>query len=84
MRNQMALVRNGNQSNIKEANTESNAAFDKIYSPGNKCEHEGIYQCVGCGKEVTVAGGKTLPPQNHHQHNSAQGAIRWHLFVYAQ
>jgi hypothetical protein len=24
---------------------------------------------------------KPLPPQNHHQHNSNQGRIRWRLIV---
>lgn len=80
----MALVRNGNRVKVSEANTESNVAFDKVHSPGEKCEHEGIYKCVGCGKEATIAGGKTIPPQNHHQHTQQQGNIRWQLFVYAQ
>lgn len=80
----MALVRNGNKEQVKEANIESNPAFDKIHKPGEKCEYEGIYKCVGCNKEVTIAGGKTIPPQNHHQHTSAQGDIRWKLFVFAQ
>ncbi|WP_235029011.1 hypothetical protein, partial [Mycoplasmoides pneumoniae] len=52
--------------------------------PGDTCTYEGIYKCTGCGKEVTIAGGKTLPPQNHHQHSPGQGDIRWQLFVYAE
>lgn len=80
----MALVRSGNKNNIFEADTKYNNVFDVVYKPGDKCEYEGIYRCVGCNKEVTIAGGKTIPPQNHHQHSSAQGSIRWKLFVYAQ
>lgn len=80
----MALVRKGNQTQVKEANAESNGTFDKVHKPGEKCAHEGIYKCDGCGKEVTIAGGKTIPPQNHHQHTAQQGEIRWKLFVFAQ
>lgn len=80
----MALVKNGNKDKVSEADSKFNSTFDKEHSPGDKCEHEGIYKCSGCGKEVTIAGGKTMPPQNHHQHSQAQGSIRWKLFVYAQ
>jgi len=80
----MALVRSGSKSKISEAGTQSNPAFDTEYKPGEKCEYEGIYKCTGCGKEVTVAGGKTIPTQNHHQHTTSQGNIRWQLFVYAE
>ncbi|EMC4384912.1 TPA: protein L [Enterobacter hormaechei] len=80
----MALVRSGRKSNIFEADTKFNSVFDTEYKPGETCEYEGIYKCTGCGKEVTIAGGKTIPPQNHHQHTPAQGNIRWQLFVYAQ
>ncbi len=80
----MALVKNGNKNEVDEADAKYNAVFDKVHSPGETCEHEGIYKCVGCHKEVTIAGGKTIPPQNHHQHTAQQGTIRWKLFVYAQ
>ncbi|MBW7649445.1 protein L [Enterobacter hormaechei] len=80
----MALVRSGNKSKIFEADTKFNSVFDTEYKPGETCEYEGIYKCTGCSKEVTIAGGKTIPPQNHHQHTPAQGNIRWQLFVYAQ
>lgn len=80
----MALVKNGNKDKVSEADSQYNSTFDKVHTPGDKCEYEGIYKCVGCGKEVTIAGGKTMPPQNHHQHTQNQGAIRWQLFVYAQ
>jgi len=80
----MALVKSGNKKDIFEADSKFNPVFNTEYKPGEKCEYEGIYRCVGCGKEATIAGGKTIPPQNHHQHSSAQGNIRWQLFVYAQ
>ena len=80
----MALVIHGGRGAIDEATPESNPAFESIYKPGERCEHEGIYKCQGCNKEVTVAGDKKLPPQNHHQHEARHGEIRWKLFVYAQ
>ena len=80
----MALVRSGNKSKIFEADKKFNSVFDTEYQPGETCKYEGLYKCTGCGKEVTIAGGKKIPPQNHHQHTPAQGNIRWQLFVYAQ
>jgi len=80
----MALVKNGNKNKILEADSKYNAVFEKEHKPGETCEYEGIYKCAGCGKEATIAGGKTIPPQNHHQHSQDQGSIRWKLFVYAQ
>ena len=80
----MALVKAGNRHAIGEANASSNAAFDTIHNPGEECELEGIYKCVGCGKEITLAKGKTFPAQNHDQHTSDKGLIRWKLFVYAE
>jgi hypothetical protein len=38
---------------------------------------------MGCGREIGIAQGHTLPPQNQHEHTPAQGAIRWRLIVYA-
>ncbi len=54
-------------------------AFDKIHEPGAVAPFSGIYRCVGCGKSETSVRGKTLPPQNHHQHTATQGKIRWQL-----
>ena len=59
-------------------------AFDKIYSPGDASGHSGIYRCEGCGREISHNAGASLPPQNHHQHTTAQGTIRWRMVVYAQ
>jgi hypothetical protein len=60
------------------------AAFDATATPGTVTPHSGLYRCEGCGREVASNSGNPLPPQNHHQHNQAQGAIRWRLIVYAQ
>lgn len=57
--------------------------FDKIYDPGTEAPFAGIYRCVGCGREIGIAQGHKLPPQNHHEHAPAQGKIRWQLIVYA-
>lgn len=59
-------------------------AFDKVHTPGTSTPHSGIYRCEGCGDEIASNGGNPFPPQNHHQHNTSQGAIRWRLIVYAQ
>jgi hypothetical protein len=61
----------------------SDAAFDKISEPGTAAPHPGIYRCEGCGREIGIANGHTLPPQSHHQHTQSQGSIRWRLIVYA-
>lgn len=55
--------------------------FDNIYHPGDKISWSGIYQCQGCGKEIVHTTAHPLPPQNHHQHTSTQGSIRWRLVV---
>lgn len=59
-------------------------AFDTIWKPGEATPHSGIFRCEGCGREVASNGGNPLPPQSHHQHTPAQGAIRWRMVVYAQ
>lgn len=55
--------------------------FDTITHPGIDTPYSGIYRCNGCGHETTSVKGHVMPPQNHHQHTSAQGAIRWKLIV---
>lgn len=51
------------------------------YKPGEDVPVSGIYRCTGCGKEVTCNDPDPFPPQNHHAHSPAQGAIRWRLNV---
>lgn len=58
-------------------------AFDSTHPPGTAAPHPGIYRCTNCGDEIAIAGGNTLPPQNHRQHNQLKGHIRWQLIVYA-
>lgn len=58
------------------------AAFDVTHAPGTEAPYPGIYRCTSCGDEISIAGGHTLPPQNHRQHNPASGQIRWQLLVY--
>lgn len=58
-------------------------AFDRYFTPGQAAPYSGIYRCEGCHKEVASNEGQPLPPQNHHQHSQAQGAIRWRLVVFA-
>lgn len=58
------------------------AAFDKFHAPGTAAPHPGIYRCTNCGDEIAIAGGHTLPPQNHRQHDPARGHILWQLRVY--
>jgi hypothetical protein len=59
------------------------SVFDAVYSPGTVPPHSGIYRCMGCHREVVAEEGRLLPPQNHHQHTTSQGSIRWRLIVYA-
>jgi hypothetical protein len=61
----------------------NDAAFDTVYVPGATPAHSGIFRCTGCGREVVAEHTRTLPPQNHHQHTTQQGAIRWHMVVWA-
>ncbi len=56
-------------------------AFDQVHSAGTSTPYSGIYRCESCGHEVTSVVSHPLPPQNHHQHSTSQGAIRWRLVV---
>jgi len=62
----------------------NDAAFDAVHQPGAATPNSGIYRCEGCGHEIASNAGNPLPPQNHHQHGSSSGSIRWKLIVYAQ
>lgn len=75
----MALYKHGNYLAQSQ-----DAAFDALHNPGASTPHSGIYRCEGCGHEVASNGGNPLPPQNHHQHTTAQGHIRWRMVVFAQ
>jgi hypothetical protein len=74
----MALYKHG-----QYLKTSDSDAFDKKHNPGVEAPFPGIYRCAGCGDEIGIAKGHTLPPQNHHQH--AGGAkIEWQLLVFAE
>lgn len=62
----------------------NNNEFDVVHTPGTPTPFSGIYRCEGCGHEVVSEESKPLPPQNHPQHGSHHGAIRWRLIVYAK
>lgn len=74
----MALYKNGQYLTKSE-----DAAFDAVHKPGQTPPHSGIYRCRGCGREVVAEEGRQLPPQNHHQHTTQQGDVRWQMIVYA-
>src|SRR5689334_20447593 len=67
----------------KYLNASQDAEFDYEHQPGALTLVSGIYRCAGCNREVVSNYGQPLPPQNHHQHNDNQGAIRWYLIVHA-
>jgi len=56
-------------------------AFDTITPVSQAAPFSGIYRCEGCGHQIVSTEGHHLPPQNHPQHSSSQGAIRWRLIV---
>ena len=58
-------------------------AFDAEYDPGAAVPHSGIYRCTGCGREIVAEEARKFPPQNHHEHPTTEGKIRWRLIVYA-
>jgi hypothetical protein len=60
---------------------QNTAEFDAIHEPGVATPYSGIYRCEGCGLSVTSVHPHPLPPQNHHQHSTAQGRVRWRLVV---
>ena len=55
--------------------------YDETFRPGDVCPSSGIYRCTGCGQTVVAEVERRLPPQNHHVHTPAQGAIIWQLLV---
>jgi hypothetical protein len=64
--------------------TSASDEFDKKYGPGANVPHSGIYRCLACGRDIASNAGTPFPPQNHHQHTPAQGAIVWRMAVFAQ
>jgi hypothetical protein len=68
--------------NLEYLGRSDSAAFDTLHAPGAPAPHAGVYRCEVCAKEIGIASGHTLPPQNHHQHPE-KGAVRWRMIVYA-
>jgi hypothetical protein len=60
---------------------QNSAEFDAVYQPNSATPISGVYRCQGCGLSATFVKGHNIPPQNHHQHTTQQGAIRWQLVV---
>jgi hypothetical protein len=60
---------------------QSGPEFDAIHHPGQATRYSGVYRCEGCGQSITSVGGHPMPPQDHHQHTSVQGTVRWRLVV---
>ena len=69
------------QGNVKKVDEQ--AAFKAVYSPGQLVPFSGIYICVNCGDEDACNKETKFPPQNKHQHKSAD-PIGWKLLVFAQ
>ena len=74
----MAFYKHGNQ--LRQS---ASVEYDKTHTPGATVPHSGVYRCQGCGREIAANERDPFPPQNHHQHEYSQGAIRWRLIVYA-
>jgi len=55
--------------------------WKKEYGPGDTVPVSGIYRCLGCKREITSNDKDPFPPQNHHQHTTSQGSIKWKLNV---
>jgi hypothetical protein len=61
----------------------TDSQFESVHQPGSTTPFSAIYRCAGCGREIVSEENRPFPPQNHHQHTSAQGTIRWQMAVYA-
>lgn len=55
--------------------------WKSTYGPNDDVPVSGIYRCLGCNKEITCNAPDHFPPQNRHQHEATQGAVRWKLEV---
>jgi len=62
----------------------SNAAFDTRHAPGTTVQNTGIYRCAGCGDEIAISKGQTLPTLTRHQHEPGQRKVEWQMLVFAE
>jgi len=68
-------------SSIIDSVNSNKTHWQSTYGPGNEVPISGIYRCIGCKKEITSNKGDPFPPQNHHQHPSSQGEVKWKLNI---
>ncbi|MBY5797770.1 hypothetical protein [Rhizobium leguminosarum] len=75
----MALYKNASELVKSES-----ADFDLVYTPGTKAPWSGIYICTNCRDEAACNRDDPLPPQNHRQHSTSKGDIRWKVLIKTQ
>jgi hypothetical protein len=61
----------------------ASVAFNEEHGPGVAAPHSGVYRCMRRHREIAIAEGGKLPPQQHHSHNPDEGAVRGRLIVWA-
>lgn len=69
------------ESRVKKSGKTTLPHWNEEFKPGQIIAHSGIYRCTGCDKEIACNAMDPFPPQNHHQHTTKQGDIRWKLLV---
>jgi hypothetical protein len=70
--------------NARYVTPSNSSAFDVRYAPGAKVANAGIYRCNGCGDEVCVSLGQSLPQPPQHVHEASAGKAEWQLLVFAE
>lgn len=58
--------------------------FSKIFLPGETCKCSGIYVCIHCGSEMTIAKGSKFPSQNTKQRIDSSEQLELELEELAQ
>ena len=58
-----------------------NEWWKNTYKPSEIVPVSGIYKCMGCKREITSNKDDKFPPQNHHQHPTSDGSIKWKLII---
>lgn len=69
---------------VKQSTKTELAHWNAVHKPGEKVTSSGIYYCTGCNLERAMNEGDPFTTQNHHQHSTSQGDIRWKLLVKAE
>ncbi|OMG74594.1 hypothetical protein BW685_05485 [Burkholderia ubonensis] len=60
---------------------ENRPEYNTTHGPAQVVPVSGVYRCDGCGASIVSTMNHRFPPQNHHQHTTEQGHIRWRLVV---